>query len=94
MRSSAIVIFFYRHWIIPKSTRPSLDLRSPSSDMYSSTLDVLLNLYEYVVPGGIVLIDDYDLQACRSAVREFRKKYNVQEELIEVIGGGVYWIRK
>ena len=58
------------------------------------TLDVLLNLYEYVVPGGIVLIDDYDLQACRSEVREFRKKYNVQEELIEVIGGGVYWIRK
>ena len=58
------------------------------------TLDVLLNLYEYVVPGGIVLIDDYDLQACRSEVREFRKNYNVQEELIEVIGGVVYWIRK
>ena len=57
------------------------------------TLDVLLNLYEYVVPGGIVLIDDYDLQACRSEVREFRKNYNVQEELIEIIGGGVYWIR-
>ncbi len=23
----------YRHWIIPKSTRPSLDLRSPSADL-------------------------------------------------------------
>ena len=28
-----IVIFFYRHWIIPKPTRPSLDLRSPSADV-------------------------------------------------------------
>ena len=28
----------YRHWIIPTSTRPSLDLRSPSADCYVSWL--------------------------------------------------------
>jgi hypothetical protein len=36
--------------------------------MYESTRDIL-SLYDRVVPGGFVIIDDYyDIAACRAAV--------------------------
>tara|TARA_B110001452_G_scaffold251659_1_gene240892 strand:- start:560 stop:1456 length:897 start_codon:yes stop_codon:yes gene_type:complete len=50
-------------------------------DLYNSTRLVLDQLYEYVSPGGWVVIDDYDVhygrgvggKGCRDAVNEFRE---------------------
>ena len=40
--------------------------------MYESTMDGLTNLYDAVVEGGFVIIDDYGaLASCRKAVHDF-----------------------
>jgi len=39
-------------------------------DTYSSTREVLEELYPKVVPGGVVIIDDYCFASCRQAVHE------------------------
>jgi O-methyltransferase len=43
-------------------------------DWYRPTMDTLKWLYPLVVPGGIVIVDDYDAwPGCRLAVDEFQK---------------------
>lgn len=40
-------------------------------DLYSSTMDVLTNLYDVVSPGGYVIFDDYPLPQSRRAIEDF-----------------------
>jgi len=42
------------------------------ADWYDSTMACLTNLYEHVVPGGVVIIDDYHVwDGCSKAVHDF-----------------------
>ncbi|MCA9353786.1 class I SAM-dependent methyltransferase [Candidatus Nomurabacteria bacterium] len=44
-------------------------------DFYSSTTDILENLYDQVSPGGYVVIDDWhDFNGCRKAIYDFFSK--------------------
>lgn len=45
------------------------------ADTYSATLEVLNNLYDLVVPGGFVIIDDYCVDTCRVALLKWLKDY-------------------
>jgi O-methyltransferase len=48
-------------------------------DWYSSTKVCLENLFDKVVPGGVVIIDDYGFyEGCSKAVNEFLKKKNIK----------------
>lgn len=60
-------------------------------DMYSSTWEVLTQLYDKLSIGGFIIIDDYFLPACRKAVEDFRKMYFITEKIITVDYTGVYW---
>lgn len=40
-------------------------------DLYESTMVCLEYLYPKVVKGGVVIIDDYGLQGCRTAIHEY-----------------------
>ncbi|HEX7403049.1 MAG TPA: TylF/MycF/NovP-related O-methyltransferase, partial [Usitatibacter sp.] len=61
-------------------------------DLYESTWDALTALYDRVVPGGFVLIDDYgDFPPCRQAVDEFRQQRGIGEPLQKIDWTGVYW---
>jgi O-methyltransferase len=52
-------------------------------DWYSSTMTTFENLYDLVVPGGIILVDDYGWwQGCKKAVHDFFKKRNIPEGVI------------
>lgn len=47
-------------------------------DWYESTRDILLNLYDLVVPIGYLQVDDYGhWEGCRKALDEFEKEQNV-----------------
>jgi hypothetical protein len=47
-------------------------------DWYESTRDILLNLYDLVVPDGYLQVDDYGhWEGCRKALDEFEKEQNV-----------------
>ena len=47
-------------------------------DFYESTKIVLEELYDQVLPGGAIIIDDYgDFQGCRKAVDDFLSERNI-----------------
>jgi O-methyltransferase len=59
---------------------------------YSSTLDVLRNLYSALSPGGYAIFDDYqNLPDCSRAIDEFRKERGIREELRKIDERAVYW---
>ena len=61
-------------------------------DMYSSTMDVLDNLYDRVSPGGFVIVDDYgEILECRRAVHDFRERRAIDEEIFDIDGAGACW---
>jgi O-methyltransferase len=63
-------------------------------DMYSSTIQVLDQLYDKVSIGGYIIIDDYALAPCRNAVNDFRKKHNITSNIIEIDWTGIFWIKE
>lgn len=62
------------------------------SDWYESTKACLENLYDLVVKGGFVVIDDYGTwEGCRKAVDNFIKKRGLRVKLIWVDNAEVYF---
>lgn len=60
-------------------------------DMYESTIQGLDALYNKVVPGGVVVIDDYVLEPCAQAVVEFRSKHGINAPLQSIDRAAVWW---
>lgn len=50
-------------------------------DAYSATLDVFNNLYDKVIPGGFIIIDDYCISGCRLAFERFAKEKQLNIKL-------------
>jgi hypothetical protein len=54
-------------------------------DFYASTRVCLEELYDHVVPGGVVIIDDYGVfPGCRRATDEFFEERNLAAPLLYV----------
>lgn len=60
-------------------------------DMYGSTIDVLENLYDKVVDGGMIIIDDYCLPNCAKAVTDFMNSRKIQSQLTYIDKCGRFW---
>ena len=62
-------------------------------DLFSSTSDILYNLYAHVSIGGFVIVDDYGIEACERAISDFRAYHDVTEPLIQIDNhsNAVYW---
>lgn len=61
-------------------------------DLYSSTMDVLENMYSNVSPGGVVILDDYGVVVdSHRAVLDFRARHEIKEEMFAVDGDAVFW---
>ena len=61
-------------------------------DLYESTMDALVPLYDKVSEGGFVIVDDYGAwEPCRKAVDEFRARRGITDPIVEVDWTGVYW---
>lgn len=59
-------------------------------DWYSSTKTILENLYDQLIPGAYVQIDDYGYwDGCRKAVHEFFAMREIMPELRRIDGSGV-----
>lgn len=64
------------------------------ADLYSSTMDVLNNLYKRLSSGGYAIFDDYqNLPDCRRAINEFRAAHGIREEIRKIDSRAVYWRR-
>ncbi|MBP0001016.1 MAG: glycosyltransferase [Cyanobacteria bacterium SID2] len=63
-------------------------------DWYESTIDIFQNLYDRVVPGGAVQIDDYGhWEGCRKAIEDLQAQWCVRFNLQPIDYTGV-WFRK
>ncbi len=64
------------------------------ADWYASTKCCLKNLYDNIVAGGYIYIDDYEsCIGCRKATDEFLEKKHLQIKMIFDNRGGVYFVK-
>lgn len=64
-------------------------------DWYDSTLCILDNLFDRVMPGGLILIDDYyDWDGCSRAVHDFLSARKATERIRQSRYGGVAYMLK
>jgi O-methyltransferase/8-demethyl-8-(2,3-dimethoxy-alpha-L-rhamnosyl)tetracenomycin-C 4'-O-methyltransferase len=86
---------FLKGWFsetLPKAPIQNLAVLRLDGDMYESTMDGLLNLYDKVTPGGFVIVDDFGaLQGCQQAIMEFRGARQIEDPMCNIDGIGVYW---
>lgn len=68
-----------------------LSLVRLDGDMYESTMDAMVNLYPKLSINGFLIVDDYCLEVCRKAIADYRMTHNIQDEIIDIDGTGVFW---
>jgi O-methyltransferase/8-demethyl-8-(2,3-dimethoxy-alpha-L-rhamnosyl)tetracenomycin-C 4'-O-methyltransferase len=79
---------------LPTAPIDRLAILRLDGDLYESTMDALVALYDKVSPGGIVIVDDYGiLESCRAAVTDFRSQRGVTEAIYRIDDSGVHWQR-
>ncbi len=76
---------------LPNAPIKEIALLRLDGDLYESTMDALTNLYSKLSVGGYIIIDDYFLTPCKSAVDEFRLSNKITDPIQEIDGMGVYW---
>jgi O-methyltransferase len=91
-------IVFLKGWFkdtLPVAPIEKLSLIRLDGDMYESTMDGLVNLYPKLQSGGYIIIDDWGaVPACKQAVLDYRTRGNINEEIVTIDWGGVYWKKK
>jgi O-methyltransferase len=76
---------------------PEIALLRLDADWYDSTIVCLRHLFPLVVPGGIVILDDYGVgvfDGCTRAVHDFLSEVKAPEFLRSTKHGVVYVIRR
>jgi cephalosporin hydroxylase len=69
-----------------------LSLLRLDGDMYESTIDVLYYLYPKLSLGGYCIVDDWGaVKACKKAVEDYRRAFNIQEEIQVIDWTGIFW---
>lgn len=90
-------VVFVEGWF--SETLPTLHDRRWSvirldGDLYESTMDALTNLYPRLSIGGFVIVDDYwEMNSCRAAVENYRRRMGIDEPLERVDQACVMWRR-
>lgn len=88
-------VVFLKGWFkdtLPKAPIDELAVLRLDGDMYSSTMDVLKNLYPKLSKGGFCIIDDYNfIGRCRKAVDDFREENRITSKLMEIDWNSRYW---
>ena len=86
---------FLKGWF--KDTLPTAPLKQLAilrldGDLYNSTMDALVGLYDKLSPGGYVIVDDYKgWPGCRKAVHQFLNIRQLNPEIQDIDDQSVYW---
>ena len=89
-------VVFLKGWFrdtLPDAPIDHLAVMRLDGDLYESTMDALVNLYGRLSRGGYVIIDDYQVPACRQAVHDFRTRQGITDAIVPIDWAGVYWRR-
>ncbi len=88
-------VVFAKGWF--KDTMPTLPTEKIAilrldGDMYESTIEPLLHLYDRISPGGWIIVDDYEIiPACKAAVTDFLARRGLNPTIVPIDGVGVYF---
>ena len=79
---------------LPTAETGEIAILRLDGDWYASTKVCLEHLYEKVVPGGFVIIDDYGAyEGCRKATDEFMNNRHIRAYLNHVNVDCRYWVK-
>jgi O-methyltransferase len=87
-------VCFLEGWFkdtLPTAPIERLAVLRLDGDLYESTIQALDAMYAKLSPGGFLIVDDYSLDPCRTAIADFRACNGIEEPIIEIDGMGVYW---
>lgn len=87
-------IVFLRGWFentLPTIKNETFSLIRLDGDMYGSTWDALENLYPSLSVGGYLIVDDWALPNAKKSVTDYRNKYNILDEIVDINGHSVFW---
>jgi hypothetical protein len=79
---------------LPAAPIRALALLRLDGDLYKSTTDALTHLYPKVSPGGFVIIDDFEIEACRQAVTDYRAAHGIDDDICPIDDNGVFWRKR
>ncbi|MBF0460211.1 MAG: tetratricopeptide repeat protein, partial [Magnetococcales bacterium] len=86
---------FLKGWFkdtLPIAPIEQLAVLRLDGDLYESTMDALVPLYDKVSPGGFIIVDDYgSCPPCKRAIHDFRAQRGIHEELQPIDVQSVYW---
>ena len=86
---------FLKGWFkdsLPTAPIERLAILRLDGDLYESTMDALIPLYDKVEPGGFVIVDDYgSCPPCKHAINDFRSQHGIHEELQTIDAHSVLW---
>jgi len=88
-------IRFLKGWV--KDTLPSapierLAILRLDGDLYESTMDGLVPLYDKIELGGYVIVDDYgSCPPCKRAIDEFRVQHRISDTMHVIDEQSVFW---
>lgn len=90
-------LVFHPGWFentIPDAQIERIAILRLDGDLYESTKTALEGLFPAVVEGGYCIVDDYALNGCRMAVREYLSHNNLEPAIHPIKdGGGPVWFR-
>jgi O-methyltransferase len=85
---------FLKGWFrdtLPTAPIERLAILRLDGDLYESTMDALKALYDKLSPGGYAIIDDFEIEACRAAVEDFRRSRGIDDPIQVIDVSGVFW---
>ncbi len=80
---------------LPDFSSPPIAVLRLDADLYESTMTCLEKFWDHVLPGGLILIDDYySWEGCSRAVHAFLARRGARERLHQSPFGRVVFVRR
>jgi O-methyltransferase len=89
---------FLKGWFcdtLPTAPIETISVLRMDGDLYQSTMDALINLYQKVSAGGFIIVDDYrSWKGCKEAVDEFRATHGIDDPIVDIDPHAVFWKKR
>ena len=88
-------IRFVEGWFsqtLPPLAGETFSILRLDGDLYSSTMDTLVALYDSLSPGGFLICDDFGVVLdARRAIVDFRRQRGIVSPMTAIDGDGIFW---
>jgi hypothetical protein len=90
-------VVFLKGWFgdtLPAAPIERLAILRLDGDLYQSTIEPLLALYDKISVGGFIIVDDYHVfPNCRAAITDFRQSRGILDPMHDIDSSAVFWRR-